>query len=69
MEKVFAKVCETLTDKIESLEFLVKYKEKQIEDLKAENAQLSDENYKLKVQKRAVSEFVDRTKESIETKG
>ena len=67
-EKTFEKVCEVLTDKIEGLEFVAKYRENQINDLKAENEKLKEENAKLKKQKKSVSDFVDRTKASIETR-
>lgn len=33
--KTFGKVCEALTEKIENLEFLVKFKEQKIQELEA----------------------------------
>ena len=65
-QKAFDKLCEVLTDKIEGLEFVASYREKQINELKEENKKLKEENEKLKGQKQAVTDFVDRTKASIE---
>ena len=53
------KLCDVLIEKIENLEFVNKYQANKIKELEAENE-------KLKGEKQAVREFVDRTKASIE---
>lgn len=66
-ENTFTKLCAILIEKIDNLEFVVKFKERQNEELSAENTKLKAENEKLKAQKQAVTEFVDRTR--VETRG
>lgn len=57
--KRIEKLCDVLIEKIENLEFVNKYQANKIK-------QLEEENEKLKGQNQAVTDFVDRTKASIE---
>lgn len=57
--KRIEKLCDVLIEKIENLEFVNKYQANKIK-------QLEEENEKLKNQKQAVTDFVDRTQASIE---
>lgn len=44
--KTFGKVCETLTEKIENLEFIVKFKEQKIRELEARIENLQNQGDK-----------------------